>query len=184
MFPFFVNCLKIKSYTIVQNGKGVSQISCDSLDMKKHKMHYFIIYLLLPSADSSNSDCTLCTTMSWGTWGDCNRDCGGGFRKRYREVCCPKTVEYNTCVSQTCPLIPREEKEQEQSCNNQCYNGGQFNNDTCHCQPGWIEPCCQSRKLSQSSNTHLCILHQYSCFIMVINSFNSPKASKAGGHSV
>ncbi|XP_071167371.1 uncharacterized protein [Mytilus edulis] len=102
----------------------------------------FSVFLLLYS--TKGRECPTCELRYWGSWGNCDQQCGGGMRIRYREVCCPEIIDYHTCARETCKgIVNLSEIVGKGSCNLDCYNGGIYN-ETCQCKPGWSGRCCET----------------------------------------
>ncbi|XP_076102422.1 uncharacterized protein LOC143071755 isoform X3 [Mytilus galloprovincialis] len=102
----------------------------------------FSVFLLLYSTEGR--ECPTCELRYWGSWGNCDQQCGGGMRIRYREVCCPEIIDYHTCARETCKgIVNLSEIVGKGSCNLDCYNGGIYN-ETCQCKPGWSGRCCET----------------------------------------
>jgi hypothetical protein len=94
-----------------------------------------LIYIVSRSSSaSSGGDTEGCKVSDWSDWGLCDKDCGGGLRKRTRSVVsytdatkCPPLSQVEPCNSVACP--PEECKLSDWSewsaCSTECGTGTQ-----------------------------------------------------------
>ena len=78
----------------------------------------------------------------WSEWGACGK-CNTGSRKRTRAKDIP-----SDCKGIPCP----GPSEESQKCLITCGEGGQARLEKCYCRIGWTGDCCQTRKLSHTSD--------------------------------
>lgn len=130
------------------------------------------LFLLNILHNADGLECNICDQRNWVQWGSCNQQCGGGFRSRHQEICCPESMDYDTCVHQRCKdIIAYEDIKQVEPCNTNCYNGGLFNG-SCQCKPGWTGKCCQSRKFISFLILY-CLSFQNNAYLSSISMNNS-----------
>jgi hypothetical protein len=73
------------------------------------------VFLLNILHNTDGLECNICDQRNWEQWSSCNQQCGGGLRSRHQEICCPESMDYDTCVHQKCNDIIASE---DTSCQN------------------------------------------------------------------
>ena len=97
-----------------------------------------------------NAGCvnSLCDWEPWDPWSDCSLSCGGGYKSRYRGVCCISNISFENCL-RSCGKDTSGYHEST-TCNELCYHGGTYMLDHCLCPETHTGSCCSEGEIFNS----------------------------------
>ena len=127
-----------------------------------HMIGIWLTIVFLPPSYMYDPCSERCAWLSWSSWDSCSRSCGGGYRTRYRSICC--RVENGNVIS-TLQCLEECNKDMSgmssySACNTNCYNRGTFHYDHlfdrsqrydyghCICSQKYGGTCCDIRMYS------------------------------------
>lgn len=153
--------------------ESVRQWVCAFLQNKVFDMWILGIYVLislLPDFHQCGCD-HRCHWVAWEPWNSCSEACGGGYKYRYRQLCCRvengKVIDYDLCL-QECKKSNSDSREYT-FCNTSCHNGGSFHFDHhdinsytynyghCICSQKYGGACCDKCKYTYRIFLPLCL---------------------------
>jgi hypothetical protein len=113
-------------------------------------------------AERNCSTCVDCEMSEWSEWGSCSVNCGGGIRRRNRELVvandtcgapCQDTSEtdFEPCNTNTCPGGVPPNWEPWSTCVANCHGGYTIRNRACMTEDGEVKEECQGPYVERSS---------------------------------